>query len=108
MSDDDAKPDERRQNGEATGTGVSTKKLEANRRNALHSTGPKTPEGKQAVSRNALRHGLCSKEVVIRSGQGREDPKEYETLRAELFEDYQPVGFRERKLVEYIVNYHCG
>ena len=36
---------------------TSEKKAEANRRNALKSTGPKTPEGKAAVRLNALRHG---------------------------------------------------
>ena len=37
---------------------ISAKQLEANRRNALHSTGPKTTEGKSRSSRNNLRHGL--------------------------------------------------
>ena len=37
---------------------ISEKQLEANRRNAQRSTGPKTDEGKQHSSRNNLRHGL--------------------------------------------------
>ena len=37
---------------------TSPKKAEANRRNALNSTGPRTPEGKAAVRLNALKHGL--------------------------------------------------
>jgi hypothetical protein len=32
-------------------------KLAANRRNALRSTGAKTPPGKAAASKKALRHG---------------------------------------------------
>ena len=37
---------------------LSEKQLEANRRNAQKSTGPKTTEGKSNSSRNNLRHGL--------------------------------------------------
>src|ERR1700722_1262104 len=37
---------------------VSEKQLEANRRNAEKSTGPRTTEGKSNSSRNNLRHGL--------------------------------------------------
>src|SRR4028119_1382113 len=44
---------------------TSEGKAEANRRNALKSTGPKTPEGKSAVRLNAVRHGLLSKEVRL-------------------------------------------
>jgi hypothetical protein len=44
---------------------MSDKKIEANRRNALKSTGPRTTEGKAAVRLNALRHGLRSEEVLL-------------------------------------------
>jgi hypothetical protein len=44
---------------------TSEKKAEANRRNALKSTGPKTPEGKDAVRLNALKHGLLSQEILL-------------------------------------------
>ena len=38
---------------------MTTQKLiEANRRNALKSTGPITPSGRAAVSQNAIKHGL--------------------------------------------------
>jgi len=41
---------------------ASTKRNEANRRNAQKSTGPKTAEGKAVVSQNATRHGLLALE----------------------------------------------
>jgi hypothetical protein len=44
---------------------TSEKQIQANRRNALKSTGPKTPEGKAAVRHNALRHGLLSRDVLL-------------------------------------------
>ncbi|WP_435009653.1 hypothetical protein P12x_000909 [Tundrisphaera lichenicola] len=43
---------------------VSEARREANRRNALKSTGPKTEEGKARSRANALKHGLCSSIVV--------------------------------------------
>lgn len=52
---------------------TSVKQIEANRRNALHSTGPTTPEGKQASRLNALKHGLRAKNVII---PGQENPAE--------------------------------
>jgi hypothetical protein len=78
---------------------TSERKTEANRRNALKSTGPKTPEGKAAVRTNAMRHGLLSREVLL-SGEDPEALRELgEHLRAEL----QPVGELENLLVDRIV-----
>jgi hypothetical protein len=78
---------------------TSEKKAEANRRNALKSTGPKTPEGKAAVSLNALKHALLSQEILLR-GEDQEALRELdECLRNEL----QPVGELENLLVDRII-----
>jgi len=45
---------------------ASARQTEANRRNARKSTGPVTPEGKRASSRNALKHGLRARTHVPR------------------------------------------
>jgi hypothetical protein len=37
---------------------TTSKQIEANRRNALRSTGPRSQQGKARVAKNALRHGL--------------------------------------------------
>ena len=44
---------------------ISVEKLEANRENAQHSTGPKTEEGKRISSMNACRHGLTGQTIVM-------------------------------------------
>ena len=81
---------------------TSEKQIQANRRNALKSTGPKTPEGKDAARQNAKKHGLRSQEVLL-PGEDEDALKELdEKLRAEL----QPVGELENLLVDGIVAVH--
>src|SRR5215468_9295835 len=43
---------------------ATEKQIEANRRNAQNSCGPKTAEGKEASRRNALKHGLSGRGAV--------------------------------------------
>ncbi len=43
---------------------ATVRQILANRRNAQHSTGPITDEGKNASRRNALKHGLTGSEVL--------------------------------------------
>ncbi len=81
---------------------VSERKIEANRRNALHSTGPRTPHGKRNVARNAIKHGLLAREVVITAGDGEENLEEFHTLLERLLDEYQPVGVLEETLVQRV------
>ena len=80
--------------------------MKANTQNAQLSTGPLSLEGKQIVSRNAIKHGIFAKDLVINSGDGRENLQEYQELLSDLRKDLKPVGRMESILVEKIaVNY---
>ena len=43
---------------------TSFRQIEANRNNAIRSTGPRTEAGKRQSRRNAIRYGLCAETVV--------------------------------------------
>lgn len=81
---------------------ASERQIKANRGNAVKSTGPKTPEGKKAVSLNAITHGLLDRDTIITTGGGREDGDAYTTLLTGLHESCEPVGDLEVILVEKI------
>jgi len=74
---------------------TSWKQFEANRRNALKSTGPRTEDGKEASRRNAVRHGLTA-ETVIGALEDAEDYKAFETV---ITTDYDAQSAVERELV---------
>jgi hypothetical protein len=75
---------------------ATLKQFEANRRNSQKSTGPKTPEGKAAVSMNALRHGLRARTVVLPG----EDPTEFHQLCNDLESEWIPQSRTEQFYVE--------
>jgi len=81
---------------------ASLKQIEANRRNALLSTGPKTPEGKAAVSLNSLRHGLRARRVVLPG----ENPEEFQQLCDGLEAEWQPETPSERFYLEQMAINH--
>jgi hypothetical protein len=81
---------------------VSERRIQANRQNALRSTGPRTASGKRNVSRNAIKHGILAREVVITAGDGKESLKEFHDLAEKLCELYEPVGVVEESLVQTI------
>jgi len=74
--------------------------IEANRRNARNSTGPRTDQGK-AVSRfNALKTGIDARSHVIPG----EDPNVLETLALDYYERFQPAAPEQRYLVDAIIS----
>ena len=74
---------------------ASLRQLEANRRNALQSTGPVTVEGKRRSRRNALRHGLTAETVV----DVLEDPEDYKAFERSIAADFDAQTAVERELV---------
>jgi hypothetical protein len=81
---------------------VSEKQMIANRQNALKSTGPTSAEGKAVASRNALKHGLLAKEVVITQGEGAENAQQFSDLLNDLIAEFAPASGMEEILVEKI------
>src|SRR3954464_9270138 len=77
----------------------SERKREANRLNALKSTGPKSDEGKARASQNAVKHGLTAASPVVLD----EDPAAFEAFAREMTADLQPRGAMQRTLVERVV-----
>ena len=73
----------------------SLKQVDANRLNALKSTGPKTSEGKGRSRCNAIRHGLTAETVIV----GLEDASDYEAFEANVIADYDARSAVERELV---------
>ena len=79
---------------------TTTRQAEANRLNALKSTGPRTPAGKAVVAYNATKHGLLSRESLVK-GESEADLVDFgKRLRAQL----APVGELELLLVDRIVS----
>ena len=74
--------------------------ISANRQNAEKSTGPRTAEGKAAISRNAIKHGLFAEETVING----EDQGRFELRRVVMLDEWQPVGPMETMIAERIVS----
>jgi hypothetical protein len=72
------------------------KQVEANRRNALKSTGPRTPEGVEGCKFNALHHGLRGVQPVCPG----ENPEDWETHRNAIVDDLAPHGAMELALAE--------
>jgi hypothetical protein len=74
---------------------TSARQIEANRRNAMGSTGPTTNLGKQRASQNAVRHGLTAETVLV----PLEDAADYQAFEQAVTADYEAETAVERELV---------
>ena len=78
---------------------MTARKSAANARNAQHSTGPRSKEGKEVSSRNAITHGLTARDNLIFG----ESEEAYEALRNEMWQTWEPVGASEQNCVAELV-----
>jgi hypothetical protein len=74
---------------------TSFRQIEANRRNAQLSTGPKTQQGKSRSRRNAVRHGLTAETVI----DALESAEDYAAFELAVTSDYDARTAVERELV---------
>ena len=78
---------------------TSKRQLDANQKNSLKSTGPKSVEGKVAIRNNATRHGLLSKQVLLPN----EEPTQFVEFEQRLRSDLEPEGELEQLLADSII-----
>ncbi len=77
----------------------SEKQINANRRNAHKSTGPKTAKGKSIASRNSIKHGLLARQSTITG----ESKAKFDRHCDRIFAEYDPTEPTDIALTERIV-----
>jgi hypothetical protein len=81
---------------------ISHAKLEANRRNAKKSTGPRSPEGKRRSALNAMKHGITARIPLLPD----EDARAYNERMVDWNDTLKPANGVERLQVRRAV--HCS
>ena len=67
---------------------ISHKKIEANKRNAKRSTGPKTPEGKAKSAMNSIKYGIYSDKYLIKD----ESYEDFDNYRKKILRCLNPTN----------------
>ena len=78
---------------------ISKKQLEANRKNALKSTGPKTKLGREKSSMNAFKYGINSSKFLIEG----EKKSEFENYKKDFWEELNPSTFLLQEIATQII-----
>jgi len=81
---------------------ISEKQLKANRRNALHSTGPTSAAGKKRCSLNNLRHGLTGQTTVL----SPEERAAHDKFCADIMNCLKPENFLKLQIAQSIAEDH--
>ena len=74
-------------------------RIDASRRNALKSTGPRTPGGKAAVRHNSLTHGAFAVDMLLPG----EDAEAFRVIENGFLQSYQPASQAEAFLVNRMI-----
>ena len=82
-------------------TSTSIARIEANRRNAQLSTGPRTAQGKARIAQNRTSHGLAGKGHNILPG---EDAEAFDRLLSALMDEHGPATETEAHQVELLAH----
>ena len=78
---------------------ATNKQIEANRRNAQKSTGPRSLEGRARSARNALKDGYTAETVVLTL----EEQPRFDRMHQDFTDQYQPITIcEEQYLVEMV------
>ena len=77
---------------------ATAKQAAANKANSQKSTGATTADGKDTVSKNAIRHGLLSQRLIITG----EEIQDFDALLVGLMQSVAPEGMLEKVLVEKV------
>ncbi len=80
---------------------TTAKQVEANRRNARKSTGPRTADGKARSRMNAVTHGLSAQTLILPN----EDPREFQGRLEAWRDSLQPCTAYEEGLVRQAVGH---
>jgi len=78
---------------------AAAQRATTNRENAAKSTGPRTPEGKAASSKNRLAHGLCSSSLILYG----ENEADFLELRQQIHTTFDPATPEETLLADQLV-----
>ena len=79
---------------------VSQKQIDANRRNAQKSTGPKTKEGKAKSAMNSIKYGIYSDKYLIKD----ESPVEFQNYRKKMLKCLNPTNFVLFDMATHIIS----
>lgn len=71
-----------------------------NQSNAQHSTGPRTPEGKQRSRMNAFKHNLTGNNLILQE----HEYQKYTQLSEKLLDDLKPRTEFERQIAQKIID----